>query len=208
MRAMTNVEVLAPRTLSQSAGRPADGYAPWVEVSALVAVRVDEWGHEDSQWLHWAMPVRGDVVCAGQARRFDPGRRAARLGTPAATGDTDRTLPSDAAVRDAALSVASGFAGELHRSRELGLVSLLGEPKDVFRPRCLAVLAPALRGVGQGAPEAAARLARLAASIETIRLGPEHVELHVLLARVAWYPVGEEPALAEAGLMVSGPPRT
>ncbi len=202
MRRLMRPEFSAPRTVSSPAGGELQRYRPWVEVSALVRVSVAGWDVAETAWVHWAVPVKDGRADLEGTVVFDPGRRAAAPGEPAAelrAGES--ALDEEEAVR-VCEALAERWRPRLHFHNQLRLASRLDEPPDAFRRRCLALLAPVLRNVDSSRRKG--EFARLAASIESreLRAG----ELHVLRWRVGvgWYPSGIEPAAAPEDPMMLG----
>jgi hypothetical protein len=181
-------------------------FVPWLEVSALVRVRVEEWQHDDRLWVHWAVACPGGAPRLDAARPFDPGRRAGQTGEP--SGIQRRgTAPHHRTAVEAAQRLLADWRPLLHRQGALGLVSRPDEPVEQFRHRCLGALGPAIRSGGLRGDGAQAALARLAGGIESRTLGPAELEAESLQVRVAWYAEGDEPALAGADLLVDGTAR-
>jgi hypothetical protein len=87
---------------------------PWLEVSALVRVRVAAWRHDDLLWVHWAVPCVGGTPRADAARPFDPGRRAGLAVEPAGAR-TAGAKPTDEAATAAAARLFAGWRPPLHR---------------------------------------------------------------------------------------------
>ena len=203
---MAAPELQPPRLLHPSPAAADAGFVAWLEVSALVRVRVEAWRHDERLWLHWAVPCAGGTPRIDGARPFDPGRRAGRVGEPA---DALRAgaAPEARAALEAGSRVLAGWRPQLHRHAPLDLVSRPDEPIAEFRHRCLGVLGPALRSGRLRGAEAPAELGRLAAAIDTRSLGATEIEAENLQVRVAWYPVDEAPATAGADLLVTGAAR-
>ncbi|MGE5236596.1 MAG: hypothetical protein ACM3O7_09625 [Acidobacteriota bacterium] len=207
MRNMVRAEILPPRTLSRRVTERGGIFLPWVEVSAQVVVRVASWGREEAGWVHWAVPVVDGKIVIDRVRACDPGLRAGRLGGPDGLAVGTREEPSESEIREAAAALWSRCRLEVHRLGDSGPVSRIGEPRDVFRRRCLALLRPShAREVSAGS-RGAGTLASLAASIETITPGPDELEVRRLEARVVWYPPGQEPSLAVDRVTVPSPQR-
>jgi len=199
-------EFLQPRLLHPSPAAAAGGFTAWLEVGALVRVRVEAWQHDERLWMHWAVPCAGGVPEIDAARPFDPGRRAGRAGEPGESVRAGRA-PDERAALAAATGLLAGWRPQLHRHARLGLVSRPDEPVDQFRRRCLGVLGPTIRSGRLGGPAAPAELGRLAAEIETRTLGDGEIDTESVQVRVAWYPVDEAPAAAAADLLVGGAAR-
>lgn len=201
------VPALQPPRWIHARGSTDDvAFVPWLEVSALVRVRVEEWRHDDRIWVHWAVACPGGSPRLDAARAFDPGRRAGRAGEP---GDRLRAgaPPDERAALDAGARLLTGWRPLLHRHDLLGLVSRPDEPLELFRRRCLGGLGPMIRSGQLRGPGAQAATARMAAEIESRTLGPAELEAESLQVRVAWYADGDEPALAGADLLVDGAAR-
>ncbi len=192
-----------PRWIRTRSDAGAVPFVPWLEVSALVRVRVGEWRHDDRLWVHWAVPCPEGSPRAEAARPFDPGRRAGLAAEPPAAGRVTAT-PTDQAAVDAASRWIARWRPLLHRQADLELVSRLGETGEEFRRRCLNMFGPAIRSGQLRGAEAQGELARLAAGVESRVLGPAEIEAESLQVRVAWYAQGDEPLLAGAELLVDG----
>jgi hypothetical protein len=195
-----------PRWIHARGAAGAVAIVPWLEVSALVHVRVASWRHEDRLWVHWAVPCVGGAPRVEAARPFDPGRRAGSTVEPPSARRID-AAPADREVVDAAARLFGGWRPQLHRQPALELVSRPGENQEDFRRRCLAVFGPAVRSGQLPGADAQKSVAEVAAGIETRTLGPAEVEAESLQARVAWYPEGDEPALAGSDLLITGAAR-
>jgi hypothetical protein len=137
---------------------------------------------------------------------FDPGRRAGQAAEPSGARRID-AAPTDQAAVDAASRLFAGWRPQLHRQPELELVSHPGETGEEFRRRCLAVFGPAVRSGEFRGADAQKSVAEVAAGIESRTLGPAEIEAESLQARVAWYPEGDEPALAGSDLLIAGAAR-
>ena len=107
-----------------------------------------------------------------------------------------------------AVRVAQELLGRLHRvlfrQPELGLVSGLGESRNAFRRRCLAVLGPSLRKSAPAGDEDVRVVASLGASMEERRMDERELKVMVLRVGVAWYPEQTEPGFASPDLLVQG----
>lgn len=203
---MSAPELKEPRLLHPSPAAADAGFTAWLEVGALVRVRVEEWQHDERLWMHWAVPCAGGVPGIDAARPFDPGRRAGRAGEPGESARADKA-PDERAALAAATRLLAGWRPQLHRHARLGAVSRPDEPVDHFRRRCLGVLGPAIRSGRLGGAAAPAEVGRLAAEIETRALVDGEFDTESVQVRVAWYPVDEAPATAGADLLVGGAAR-
>jgi hypothetical protein len=195
-------ELSPPRTVSKPAGAGSATYRPWVEVSAFVHIAVSAWGVEDTTWVHWAMPVDDGRVEVERTINFDPNRRAATLGEPAASARVVRSeLNHDEAARVCGI-LAEVWKPRLHYHVGLRLASSLDEPIEVFRRRCLALLAPVLRTLEPSRRESES--ARLISAIETRELSGRELKVLRWRVGVGWYPLGIEPAPAPEDPMMFG----
>ena len=200
-------EVLSPRTLSQPVTGRRGMYAPWLEIAMLVEVAVPSWQHRDQRWLHWAVPPAESRWVPGAAFFCDLGRRAGRPGEPGA-GERSEEAPAGAeCLVEAARQVVSTWRPVLYRHADLGLVSELGEAREQFRRRCLALARPAVLSGASGGPDGAALIARLVAGIQAMTLGEDEVRPARVTARLAWYPADLPPQPLAGELMVHGPIR-
>lgn len=196
--------VLPPRTISTPPEGLLRGYVPWLEVAARVEIWIPDWQHRDTSWLHWALPLVPGELDAPHAYRFDPGRRAGRLGEPDPPLRDMDPPGGDAELVGAALSVVTGWQPLLHRHRSLGLVSALDEPRDGFRRRCLGLLRPGVqRAIRDGFADPAI-LGRVAEEIDSMAVTPPLLRMAGVTVRKAWYPGHVPPLPVEGELMVSG----
>jgi hypothetical protein len=193
----------APRWIGARGASDGAEFVPWLEVSALVRLRVDAWRHDDRFWVHWAVPCPGGAPQPGSARRFDPGRRAGQAGEPHEAGRGGQA-PGDDVARNTAARLLAGWRPLLHRHELLELVSRADEPVEQFRRRCLAAFGPAVRSGELRGEQAQATLARLADGIESRTLGPAEVEAESVQVRIAWYPADEPPTTAADDLLLVG----
>jgi len=192
-----------PRWIHARGSTDDVAFVPWLEVSARVRVRVEEWRHDDRLWIHWAVPCPGGSPRVEASRPFDPGRRAGQAGEP--SGFRRRgTAPEHRTVVETAQRLLADWRPLLHRQSALGLVSQPDEPVEQFRRRCLGGLGPMIRSGQLRGAGAQAAMAHLAGEIESQMLGPAELEAESLQVRVAWYAEGDEPALAGADLLVDG----
>jgi hypothetical protein len=192
-----------PRWIHARGASGGAEFVPWLEVSALVRVRVDAWQHDERLWLHRAVPCADGAPRLDAARAFDPGRRAGRAGEPA---DSLRAgaPPDERAALEAGARLLAGWRPLLHRHDLLGLVSRPDEPVEQFRHRCLGALGPAIRSGGLRGDGAQAALARLAGGIESRALGAGEVEAESVQVRIAWYPADEPPTTNADDLLLVG----
>jgi hypothetical protein len=171
-------------------------------VSALVHIAVWAWGVEDTTWVHWAMPVHDGRADVERMIAFDPNRRAATLGEPAVSVRAGRSdLNHDEAARVCEV-LAEVWNPRLHYHGGLRLASSLDEPVEVFRRRCLALLAPVLRNLESSRRESES--ARLISAIESRELSGRELKVLRWRVGVGWYPSGIEPAPAPEDPMMFG----
>ena len=195
-----------PRWIHTRGSTDDVAFVPWLEVGALMRVRVEEWRHDDRIWIHWAVACPGGTPRLEASRPFDPGRRAGQTGEP--SGIQRRgTAPDHRTAVEAAQRLLADWRPLLHRQGALGLVSRPDERLELFRRRCLGGLGPMIRSGQLRGPGAQAATARLAGEIESRTLGPAELEAESLQVRVAWYAEGDEPALAGVDLLVDGAAR-
>jgi len=192
-----------PRWIHSRSGAGTLAFMPWLEVSALVRVRVAPWRHDDRLWVHWAVPCPEGRPRADAARPFDPGRRAGLSAEPPGARRV-APAPTDHAAVDTASRLLAAWRPQLHRQADLELVSRLGETGGEFRHRCLRMFGPAVRSGRLPDADARAGLARLAAGVESRTLEPVEIAAESLQVRVAWYAQGDDPAPAGSDLLVDG----
>jgi hypothetical protein len=193
------------RTVPPRLDAGAPRWAPWIEVALLVRASVPAWAWAATEWVHRAAEVAGDGTPAGEPVPFEPSARAAFPGEPPPdrrAGPPPRLDHEKA--RALAVAVLAAWRPAVHRHAELALVSRLDEPADEFRRRCLAPLRPLLQGGGPPPADAAARLAALARGIQSMTLGPEHLDALCARVAVAWHPAGGGPRPAAGDAMVAG----
>ena len=183
------------------------GWTAWIEAALLVRAEIPAWDHVEETWVHWAFRPAAEGAPAGPAPSNDPAVRAAVPGAPAIEGQArPATAIDEAAARELVAGHLARWRPAVHRQRDLGIVSRLGEPRETFRKRCLSPLRPLLRA-GAGAiaqAELAARLVALASGIETIQLGADSLELRCARMAVVWHPEGAGPASAPPDVMATG----
>jgi hypothetical protein len=202
MRRPMRPELSAPRTISRPAGAGSATYLPWVEVSALVHLAVSAWGVEDTTWMHWAMPVDDGRPNVERMIGFDPNRRAATPGEPAVSARAGRSDLNPDEVARVCEVLAEVWKPRLHFHAGLRLASGLDEPIEVFRRRCLALLAPVLRNLES--PRCKVESARRTSTIESRELGGPELKVLRWRVGVGWYPSGIEPSPAPEDPMMFG----
>jgi hypothetical protein len=202
---VTRYEIAPACRVAASPGSRPAAWSPWLEAALSLRVTVPEWQHDEGSWAHWAAPA-GDPAAA--PRRYDPGRFAVVAGAPdAAAAGTAPAGLDEVAARGFVERVLAGWRPALHRQSSLGLVSRLDEPREEFRRRCLALLRPLLSGGGADREAVAARMAKVAAGIESLVLEAGRLEVRHARVAVVWYPDGRVPAVPVAELMVGGAAR-
>lgn len=182
-------------------------YAPWLELALWVEVVVPAWQHRDQRWLHWAVPAAEGRWVPSAAFHCDPGRRAGRPGEPEPGLRREEAPSGGESLAETARRVVSGWPPVLYRHADLGLVSDLGEVREQFRRRCLALARPAVLHEASEGRDGAALIAGLVAGIEDMPLGKGEVRPARFTARLAWYPEDLPPRPLAGELMVRGPVR-